>query len=313
MTTRNAIHNGSGDGPQLIDSMLDWIQAGLDEEFAVPHTEKICVFGVGQCSVAGDFVSDLADTHLSFPIFMVSDTRVPGWVGKGTLSVILSATGVDEEMIDVLDALRSSGSDIFCITADGPIAHRSVGQCISIPSEAVGFGRSGFCIGAVVSLVSAATGCDLKTPTRNLVKRVERFVGELSENYVRSLAERLSGHVDAFYSTSDIHACSKWWKHVFDLNLRSLSFFGELPEFDHNELVGWSDPNSHAKELLMVVLKGSGESKLVDDIVNCMAEVLNENGRDVVTIDLGGSTPAESNLRGIVLGCALSRYIGGMY
>ena len=314
MTTPNSNHKGCVDGLQFFDSLLDWILVGLDIEPEVLQTEKVCIFGVGQCSMAGELISDFADNCLGFPVAMISDTRVPGWVGEGTLSIVLSTTGESIEMMDVLDSLRSSGSDIVCVTADGPVASRcaTAEERIPIPSDAIGFGRAGFCIGAVASLISSATGCDLRNPICDVVNKVKSFADGLSEDYINSLAERIGGHVNAFYSTSDIHACSKWWKQVFDSNRSSLSFFGELPEFDHNELVGWSDSNSHAKELSMVVLKGSGESKLVDDIVSCMIEVLNENGRDVVTIDLGGDIPLESNLRGVVLGCALSKCIRGV-
>lgn len=315
MTDSGMNVRASASGSQSDNSMFHWIREGLNFAFDIPHTDKICVFGVEQCTVAGDFISNMADCVLDSPVAVVSDTRVPGWVGEGALSIILSTTGGSAEMIEVMDLLDSRGSELVCITPDGPIASRctsSGGLVVPLPSDVTGFEAAGFCMGALVSLVSEATGHDFRGAMQEAVDGAESFTDGIQEDYLRNLSVKLKGRVNAFYSTSDIHACSKWWKHMFDINCTDLSFFGELPEFDHNELVGWSDPNAHAPELSMVVLKGSGESELVEDIVNCMTEVLSENGREVVTIPLGGGTPMESNLRGIALGYMMSRYVGRM-
>ena len=52
------------------------------------------------------------------------------------------------------------------------------------------------------------------------------------------------------------------------------AFYGELPEFDHNELVGWFDRNPHAPELRVVVLKGRTGSDLLDFIVDNIMAIL---------------------------------------
>ena len=315
MTDSGMNVRASASGLQSDKSMFHWIREGLNSAFDILHTDRICVFGVEQCTVAGDFISDMADCVLDSPVAVVSDTRVPGWVGVGALSIVLSTTGGSAEMIKVMELLDSKGSELVCITPDGPIASRctsSGGLLVPLPSDVTGFEAAGFCMGALASLVSDATGHDLRGVVQEAVDGAESFIEGIQEDCLKDLAVKLKGCVNAFYSTSDIHACSKWWKHMFDLHCSDLSFFGELPEFDHNELVGWSDPNAHAPELSMIVLKGSGESQLVEDIVSCMTEVLNENGRDVVTISLGGGSSMESNLRGIALGHMVSRYLEGM-
>ena len=86
---------------------------------------------------------------------------------------------------------------------------------------------------------------------------------------------------------------------------------GELPEFDHNELVGWSDPNVHAPELMMLVLKGARSDGLVQTIVDCMLEVLDENGRKVTVVDLGSGSSFARCIRGMMLADAVAKRVGG--
>ena len=63
--------------------------------------------------------------------------------------------------------------------------------------------------------------------------------------------------------------------------------------------------------LAMVVLRGTGRPGLVPVIVECMLEVLDENGRDVVEVDVGTGSSALRNIRGIMLGDSLSYLMGG--
>ena len=112
------------------------------------------------------------------------------------------------------------------------------------------------------------------------------------------------------YSTSDVHASAVSFRESLS-DAGHLSFTGELPEFDHNELVGWSDPNVHAPELRMVVLKGGSPSDLVNTIVDCMEEVLCENGREVVEADIGSGSSLQRNLRGMLVGMDVADLMGG--
>lgn len=293
-------------------SLLTGVRLGLQCNLEFPHRGCICVFAVGPCSVAGDLMSDLADDLLDFPVINVSDVRVPGWVGKGTLSIVLSSADDNVELSQVIKALRNVGSDVVCIAPNDFMAHTSeADMVIPMPDNADSLSQVGFCIGALTSVLSEVTDNDFRDPLFEALETAEKFLGSMSKSSLDMIARGLSGKVNAFYSTSDIHACSKWWKQMFDLASNDLSFFGELPEFDHNELVGWSDPNIHAPELNMVVLKGTSESVLVDDIVHCMVEVLCENGRKVEVVNLGGKNPLESNIRGMVLGCMISDFVRG--
>ena len=208
MTDSGMNVRASASGSQSDNSMFHWIREGLNFAFDIPHTDKICVFGVEQCTVAGDFISNMADCVLDSPVAVVSDTRVPGWVGEGALSIILSTTGGSAEMIEIMDLLDSKGSELVCITPDGPIARRctsSGGLVVPLPSDVTGFEAAGFCMGVLVSLVSEATGYDLRGAMQEAVEGAVAFIESVTEDYLKDLAVKLKDRVNAFYSTSDIH------------------------------------------------------------------------------------------------------------
>ena len=286
---------------------------GIDAVGDVPASDAVCIFGVDASSVAGDVLSDMSDELSDAPVSMVCDGRVPGWVGPGTLGVIISYTGSCGQMLDVYEELRRRGSGVICLTSGGELASacgRDGTAVVPIPSGMTPQSATGFVLGAVASIVERAGVFDAAGFLSCDLRALEGF-GDECIGRAEPLAGLLRDRVVAVYSTSDIHACSRRWKMSLAGHASCLAFSGELPEFDHNELVGWSDPNEHAPGLAMVVLRGTGRPGLVPVIVECMLEVLDENGRDVVEVDVGTGSRALRNIRGIMLGDSLSYLMGG--
>ena len=272
---------------------------------------SICIFGMDDVSIAGDVISDLANESSAIPIPMICDNRVPGWVSDGVTCVIISYDGDDKIMAGLYEEIKRRGSRIVCMTSGGGLADlcRNGGDTlVQIPGCLGSRGAVGYVLGAMSSLVQQAGIMDARDMLMAAIPSVTRF-RETMGGEAEKLAAKFNGHVVAMYSTSDIHSCSKRWRQLMGSDL---SFYGELPEFDHNELVGWSDPNEHAGDILISVLNGGEMSRFVSTIVECMIEVLRENGRDVEVPRISGCTSLERNLCGMVLLDEVSRSIGGM-
>lgn len=286
---------------------------GIGAVSGAPKADSVCIFGIDQASVAGDVLSDMSDEISDVPVPMVCDGRVPGWVGPGTLGIIISYEGNCPQMLDVYEELRRRGAGIVCLTSGGELASRCGNDGalnVDIPSRMTSQSATGFVLGALASIVQGSGAFDAADALLHDLRALEGNRDECVRS-AESLARALKGRIVAVYSTSDTRACSRRWKMSLAGQASCLAFSGELPEFDHNELVGWSDPNDHAPGLAMVVLRGSGKPGLVPVIVECMMEVLGENGRDVVEVDLGSGSSVSRNIRGIMIGDALAYLMGG--
>ncbi len=272
----------------LVRSARDgFMSAGGDD---VPG--DVCVFTSDVMSTVADLLEDVADDIFSAPITQVRDFRIPGWVGSRTNAIVLSDSD-DKRVIRLLEGLVERCHNVFVISRynGGSGIHIMIPE--STPSE-----RIWFAIGAVLSIVSRS-GYPLD---RGMFDSALDSILEVHNSYKQSLdglVDFIEGRVPAIYSTSDISAASNRWRDV--LSLRGPAFSGELPEFDHNELVGWSDLNSHAPDLRMIVLRGSDRIGLAPVIVDCMTEVLEENGRHIMTLYLGGGGSLVKDLTAFAL------------
>ncbi len=300
----NESKNGSGMG------FLQMIGSGLSQVHDVDRASGLCFYGVDQTSIAAEFITDIANSHSSIPVPTVHGGAVPGWVCEGKDVVLTSLDGDCEDVLRAYSDSRRAGARIHCLTSGGRLAEMCRGDgnhLIVIPSGLDEVQRFGFVLGALVGLTTDLGIMDIRGMVSQEVDRC-MDVG-MPQGDLRRVAEDISGNMSAVYSTSDIRSCAMWWRSR--MCHHGLSFWSELPEYDHNELVGWSDPNTHAPELRMVVLKGSASQGLVSRIVDSMVRVLEINGRRVHVLDLGDGDTVLRNLRGFLYAEYVHAYLEG--
>lgn len=286
----------TSDGKVLGCSLSKAIHAGISCGISCPQADRACIFGCDPISLAGEIVSDLADCRSPSPVPCISDLRAPGWVDEDVVVILIG----DACAMAMSEEFASRGCRVVAIIrSDKCIDDINV---IHIPDE-MGFVESvGFALGAVASVIESAGIFDAARILADDLLIIDNFSEEC-----RSIASLGPEMLPAFYSTSDIHAAAKACRATFTVCAGKVAFYGELPEFDHNELVGWSDPNEHASALSMVVVRGYSGKDIVTDIVDSMSRVLSENGRDVKTYYIPGDDAVAKDCCALLLGAALAR------
>lgn len=259
-----------------MDRFLESVLCGYAVCHDVSPANSYCIFGCGPAATACKAVSDLSDSSLNRPVPFVTDRRVPGWVGKDTLCIVVGPEGSDV----VSERLTERGARVVWTGTPDT-------ECVA-----------GFHLGSALSALVSA-GLVSRTVLTDAVASARSLLSGYNDQH--DILDRLRGRIPAFYSTSEMSAAAMWWSQAISDAMGVVSFYGELPEFDHNELVGWSDSNAHAPNLEIVILKGSCESKMVQTIVGCMIEVLLENGRDVTVIDIPGDDQLTADLCAICI------------
>lgn len=255
----------------------------------------VCIFAEGNCITAARAISNLADEIGSRPVVTVTDGRIPGWVGAGTCAVCMSDSpdGIDRSMIE---ELKARGCDTSILRAG---KEKGGWNTVLMPPMCA-MDVVAFSLGYLCTLLTNRGIAD----AMSALSEAASFA-RVSFERIRVAASEAAGSlrscVVASYSASAISACSAHMSRSIVRRTGGLAFCGELPEYDHNELVGWSDPNPHAPDLRMVVIEGGPDCGLVPIIISCMEEVLRENGRDVTTVSAGRGPSLTGNMAGIML------------
>ena len=277
----------------------------------VPKADKVCIFALGESSIAGEIVSAYADDYSSIAIPTVSDGRIPLWVDRSTCAIIVSYTGDNEVINNIYRILHGRRCKIYVISSGGNLQYlcaKNRDRFIQVKAGLTPRSATGFELGILCSLIQKMGICRTYDRLKELIPVMKEYRDSLPEdNRVEKLEFKLWENTIAVYGSPDIRASFKRWKMSLNNDMGFPAYCGELPEFNHNEIVGWANHNQNADDLRIVVLRGKYKSEVLSDIIDKMIEVLEENGRHVMDIHLLGSDPMEKNIRGILLGDYISQ------
>ena len=168
----------------------------------------------------------------------------------------------------------------------------------------------GYELGLLSSLIQMMGICDVRDAIISVIGNVKGYRDSLFKDFKTvKLIDELNGKNVSIYGTSDFRPSFRRWKMSLNDDLNILSFYGELPEFNHNEIVGWSNHYQNDSNLSMVILRGANNDEVLKKIVEKIIEVLEENGRHVIDIPIPGSVSIERNLCAVLLGDYISQVL----
>ena len=299
-------------------SLPEMAQNGLKIDVGEYDTsKKICLFGIGQSSIAGDIISAYADYFSDIPVINVTNGIIPGWVGDDTDVIIVSYTGKNTIVNEIYDSLNGKYHSLTCITSGGLLAEKCQNdgnRLIRLPGGLSSRTALGFVIGILAAVVQKMGLNEIGERLTDVIPALKGYRDSLfNDPRIDTLIPKLKGNTIAFYGSPDFRSSFRRWKMSFNEDLGTLAFCGELPEFNHNEIVGWANHHQNDDDLKIAFLRGKYKNDVLTKIIDKTIEVLEESGRHVMDIKIIGEEPLEKNLRAILLGDYVSQVlsIGG--
>ena len=225
--------------------------ASIESFGAIPPAEPtgLAVCGMGGSAIGADLVLACL-SGLAVPAVVVRGYGLPAWVGPQTLVIVVSYSGETEEALALAAQARSRGCVPVCVTSGGSLA--AFAQAEGLPAVIVpGGGQPRAAVGSL-SMPLLAT---LETAglCREHAADVEAAAAQLeadnlilapdaadARNPAKSLARRLEGRLAVVYGAGPTGPVARRWKGQINENAKAPAFFNELPELDHNELMGWT-------------------------------------------------------------------------
>ena len=296
-------------------SLPEMVRYGLDVDVGdYGRSKRICIFGIGQSSIAGDVISAYADYFSDIPVVNVTNGILPGWVGDDTDVIIVSYTGKNTIINEIYDSLKDKNNTLTCITSGGRLAEKCQNdgkRVVNLPEGLSSRTALGIEIGVLVSIVQRMGLTEIRERLVDILPTIKGYRDSLFDDLrIETLIPKLKGNTIAFYGSPDFRASFRRWKMSFNEDLGSLAFCGELPEYNHNEIVGWANHNQNDDDLKIAFLRGKYKNDVLTKIIDKTIEVLEESGRHVMDLKILGEEPMEKNLRAIMLGDFVSQIIG---
>lgn len=232
----------------------------------VEGIDSIVVLGMGGSGVSGDVVQAVVEPRLSVPLRTIkSYGPIPEWVGRNTLVFAVSYSGSTEETLAAVDTVLARGARIVTVSSGGPLAvlAGSSGLAhVAIPTGLQPRASLGY-LSLPILAVLAVMGLvpDLQSDVDEAVKVLSELASRChrerptAANPAKDLAARIKDRIPVVYGGHGVGATAAY-RFKCDLNEygKTPAFWNEIPELDHNEIVGWKNLDALTSERFVVIL-----------------------------------------------------------
>jgi len=290
----------------------------LPEGYA--RARGLVVLGMGGSAIAGDITRVLAAANGRKPVAVVRGYDLPPFVDHTYAVAACSHSGNTEEMLSAFEQTLARGIPAIAVTTGGRLDELAEQRGIPVwRYEYAGEPRSalGQQLMALLALAERLGALDAQSAAVDEALAVMRdlreracFASPARENPAKQLAARLRGRLPVIVGAGVLTEAAHRWKTQLNENSKSWAFHDELPEADHNTVVGFPLPAAVATRVHVVFLRHPSLHERVRLRYEATADALDEQGVSHERVDAGGSSSLAQALSAAFLGDLVSYYLG---
>ncbi len=266
-------------------------------------------------------VAELAKTWpaLSVPFEVSKTYTLPDFVNENTLVIAASASGNTEETLEALMHAEEKGAQIAVVSSGGKLTERAkAAGHVFVERPKVPQPRYGvfYDYRALVEILVAAGLVEnpmidqLARLVDPLEKAITNWVASVpaEQNYAKQLADQMVGKTPIIYGGPLMYPAAYKWKISVNENAKNTAWSNFLPEFNHNEFIGWS---SHPveKPFAVVDLISSFEHPRILERFELIDRMLSGMRPKALNVQLEGDSALEHMLYAVLLGDFATLYL----
>jgi glucose/mannose-6-phosphate isomerase len=281
--------------------------------------DKVVILGMGGSAIAGDFLRSLVALESPVPIFSHRDYELPLLVDGRTLLIASSYSGNTEEVLSCFERGLGTGAKKVVITGGGKLLTTARANGVpafvfhyeSEPRAALGYGIMPLL--AIAQKVGIVADKDEDVDEAiaamlGLATRIDETV-PLDRNPAKQLAQRLHQRLPVIYSAGILAQVAHRWKGQLNETSKMWCFYEELPEANHNALVGYGLPKEIAAKALVVFLRAPSLHPRILLRYELTQTALEEAGVESATVDAEGKSPLAQMMSAVLFGDWVSLYL----
>jgi len=287
-----------------------------------PHDSPggLVIAAVGGSSVGGALARAALGDSASRPIALSRDYALPGWTTPDTTVLCSSYSGNTEETLAAYDAAQAVGARTIVLTTGGKLAEQARADGVPVIPLPGGFqSRAAIGYSLVVALEVAAL-CGAGESMRAEVDVAAEHAAALAiawgpdsgeDTLAKTLARGLHGTIPQIAGAALTAPVAYRWKTQINENAKSPAFAAELPELDHNELVGWEGAGELG-QFSAVFLDDSDLHPRVRQRLELTRGLIASRGAATFRVESIGQTRLQRLISLVLLGDLMSLYLAAL-
>ena len=263
----------------------------------------VLVCGMGGSAIGGDLAAGALGDRCTRPLLTVRGYGIPSWATPEWTVLCSSYSGDTEETIACFAAAEALGARRIAATTGGALSEAARAAGVPViglpgilqPRAAVAYM---FTVAAEVAAL-ADVAPRIHVEIDNAASFLEEERGHLQQ-MAKEIAPSLASTLPVVYGADLTVAAAHRWKTQVNENAKAPAFYSELPEADHNEIVGW--PPTRGERLSAVFLEDSDQHPRIRRRIELTAELVAGTGASVVRVESRGRSRTERLLWTVMLG-----------
>ncbi|HEX8083835.1 MAG TPA: bifunctional phosphoglucose/phosphomannose isomerase [Solirubrobacteraceae bacterium] len=288
---------------------------GLMEEWDSPG--GLIVAGMGNSAIGGALARAALGDHESRHVAVARGYGLPPWATPETTVLCASYSGNTEETLACYDAAGFVGARRVVVTTGGRLAEQAREDGVPVIPIPGGLQpRSAIAYLTVAALeVAAQCGCGPRMASEIDVaaSHVDALAREwgpdgADDTLPKEMARGLLGSVPLIAGAGLTAPIAYRWKTQLNQNAKSPAFSHELPELDHNEIVGWEGVGDLGP-FSLVLLDDADLHPRVRHRMELTQWAVGPNAQQTYRIETQGRNAVERVFSLVLLGDLVSLYL----
>jgi len=237
----------------------------IDLPAAYRSPRKVIILGMGGSAIGGALLSGLVADECTVPILSIGGYDLPAYAGPGDVVVASSHSGNTEETLSATAQAAARGLPIIAVTTGGKLAalaEENGWLLVRFDHAAPPRAALGYSFTLLLGLAHRMGlvrdyGADLEEARVVLERQQRELTPDVptARNPAKRLAGQLVERLPVVYGAGFLAPVARRWKGQFNENSKNWAIWEELPELNHNAVVGFGLPDGVRERASVILLR----------------------------------------------------------
>jgi glucose/mannose-6-phosphate isomerase len=279
--------------------------------------DGLVVAGMGGSAIGGILAAAALGDHASRPILSARSYGLPPWTTPETTVLCASYSGDTEETLACYEAAGAVGARRVVVTTGGQLAELARADNVPVIPLPGGFQPRCAVAYMLVTALEVAALCgaaphlaaEIDVAAAHTTALVAEWGPDSPENSLaKTIARALHETIPVIAGAYLTAPIAYRWKTQINENAKVPAFAHELPELDHNEIVGWSGASGLGR-FTAVFLDDCDIHPRVKTRIELTEQVISGSADATFRIQTRGQTSVERVVSLVLLGDLVSFYM----
>jgi glucose/mannose-6-phosphate isomerase len=212
---------------------------------------RVIIAGMGGSALAALVVKSWLKNQLNIPFEIIRTYSLPHYTDENTLVIASSYSGNTEETLSGLREANERGAQTAIIAAGGAliatanandIAHVQLPGDLQPRMAVINNLRALVALLVHFDVTDSSVFDEIEGIASWLEIESAQWGSDITtdKNYAKQLALHAVGKTPIFYAGNLMAPVAYKWKISWNENAKNVAYWNELPEFNHNEFIGWT-------------------------------------------------------------------------